>query len=81
MTRKYKQDPQTGLFRQPLSNVILGGMFFFVILVMVTMVHPYFSSDYLYISIPIGILGFGSLLWINIRPNLGVIISEMLIET
>lgn len=70
MSRKYQQDPKTGLVRQPLSNIIFGGVFFFVISVMTSMIHPYFSRDSLYLSIPMGILGFGSLIWINLRPNL-----------
>lgn len=70
MTRRHKQDPQTGLVRQPLSSIILGGVLFFVILVMVILIHPDFSSNYLYISIPMSLLGFGSLIWINVRPNL-----------
>lgn len=70
MTSKHKQDPKTGLIRQPLSQVILGGVFFFLVLAGVAAIHPHFSSFYMYISIPVGLLGFTSLIWINIRPNL-----------
>jgi hypothetical protein len=64
------QDPVTGVVKQSLSRVILGGIFVFVILIVTLTIFPYYSRYYLYISIPVGIFGFISLIWINVRPNL-----------
>lgn len=70
VSQKPKQDPVTGLVHQSLIRVVLGGAFVFAILIVMITIFPYYLGYYLYISIPIGILGFISLIWINIRPNL-----------
>jgi hypothetical protein len=70
MARKYEQDPVTGLVRQPLIKIVVAGAFVFAVLIISAATLPRYSSYYLYVSIPVGILGYASLLWNNIKPNL-----------
>jgi hypothetical protein len=70
MNPKVKQDPTTGVVKQPLGRVILAGMVFFGVLVMGATIFPYSASSFLVISVPIGIVGYASFIWINVNPNL-----------
>jgi hypothetical protein len=82
MPRKHKQHIETGLDKLQLFGVILGGFFLFVVFIMMTITLPRDAGNYLYISTPIGIFGYVSLIWINIRPNLlGRLFVNMSIST
>jgi len=70
MPRKYKQRTETDLDKRPLVEVVFGGAFIFTVFIMMTIILPHYAGYYLYISIPVGIFGYASLIWINIRPNL-----------
>jgi hypothetical protein len=71
MKRKNKkQDAATGVVPQPIQLTFFGGVLFFLILVIGAVILPDYSQAYLYSSIPVGLFGFGSHLWLNLKPNL-----------
>lgn len=70
MVRKIRPDPKTGVVKQPLGKVILGGTLVFGVLILTSAIFPAFASCYLYITVPAGIFGLTSLVWLNVRPNL-----------
>jgi len=70
MKPKLEEDPTTGVVKQPLIYIILGGWIVFAVLVWVSVIIPYYSIYFLYVTLPAGILGYLSLIWLNSRPNL-----------
>jgi hypothetical protein len=70
MRTKYKHDSETGMSKQSLVQVILGGMLFFTVLALCAILEPTYLKYYLYLSIPSGVIGLLSLIWLRTSPNL-----------
>lgn len=70
MNKTTRQDPVTGIRRQKLGPVLFGSIPFFGFFAFVSIVSPYYSQVYLYLSLLFSIIGVISLVWANIKPNL-----------
>lgn len=70
MIRNVEPDPETGWVKQPLAGAILAGFGVFFLLASVSSILPSISIQYVSVSLPLGVLGTASFIWLNLHPNL-----------
>jgi hypothetical protein len=67
---KVKYDFVNNEAKHPLIMVLIVGLFFFMLLVLIVIVFSDYSKTYFYSSMPLGVVGIISFVWLQLRPNL-----------
>src|SRR5688572_3858503 len=58
-----------GLVNNPLFRIVVGGSVFFGLFTFTANTFPYYTDQFMFFSVPIGVLGFLSFAWSIVKPE------------